>query len=173
MANSKSKAAEQAEQALRRLLLNMRNETRENHTQALANFKEAVLAYNKAQVSAVNAVNKAIEKPTAKNVNRAAGALGNALHTSKKVKRAQSLFDQAAAAEATNVPKGKNNSKVPRNNTGKKQGFFGRVGGAVRGVGGAVAGGARATGGALDVLLRRRTVPVKPNSETASLIKSQ
>ena len=184
MANSNSKAAEQAEQAeqaLRKLLLNMRNETKAPHTQALANFKAAVRAYNKAQVNAVNAVKKAIVNPTAQSVNRAAGALGEALNTSNRLKRAQSVLAQAAAAEAKEVPIGKNNSNVTRNNTGKKQGFLGRVGGAVRRVGGAVAGGARATrgavvggarvtGGALGGLFRPRSRPVKPNSETARLI---
>ena len=192
MANSNSKAAEQAEQALRKLLLNMRNGTNANHTQALANFKAAVLAYNKAQVNAVNAVKKAIVNPTARKVNGAAGALGEALNTSNRLKRAQSVLAQAAAAEAKEVPIGKNNSNVTRNNTGKKQGFLGRVGGAVRRVGGAVAGGARATrgavaggaratrgavvggarvtGGALGGLFRPRSRPVKPNSETARLI---
>ena len=183
MANSNSKAAEQAEQALRKLLLNMRNETKanHNHTQALANFKAAVRAYNKAQVNAVNAVKKAIVNPTARKVNGAAGALGEALNTSNRLKRAQSVLAQAAAAEAKEVPIGKNNSNVTRNNTGKKQGFLGRVGGAVRRVGGAVAGGARATrgavvggarvtGGALGGLFRPRSRPVKPNSETARLI---
>ena len=200
MANSKSKAAEQAEQALRRLLLNMRNGTNANHTQALANFKEAVLAYNKAQVSAVNAVNKAIEKPTAQNVSGVKQAF-------ETVTRAQRLLAQAAAANETKVPIGKNNFKVTRNNTGKivklegrgreyhkfgsqngknyvqlekdawyqlgntsgqkynenksgkfvkKQGFLGRVGGAV-------AGGARATGGAISGLFRRRGSSSPPN----------
>ena len=129
MANSKSKAAEQAEQALRRLLLNMRNETRENHTQALANFKEAVLAYNKAQVSAVNAVNGALGNPTAQSVNRAAGALGNALNKSKRLKRAQALAEQAARTPVNTVPIGNNNFKVTRNNnTGKIRKLEGRGG---------------------------------------------
>ena len=192
----------------------MRNETRENHTQALANFKAAVRAYNKAQVNAVNAVNKTLGNPTAQNVKRAAGALGNALNTAEKVTRARSLFAQAAAAEATKVPIGKNNFTVTKKNgkivklegrggeyhqfgsqneknyvhlengawyqlgntsgqkynknksSGKfvkKQGFFGRVGGAV-------AGGARATGGALGGLFRRRPVTAKPSNETTPLL---
>ena len=215
MANSKSKAAEQAEQALRSLLINMRNGNKANHTQALANFKAAVREYNRAQVIAVNAVNKAVGNPTDQTVNRAAGALGNALNMSKKLTRAQSVL-AVAAAPVNTVPIGKNNFKVTRNNTGKivklegrggeyhqfgsqneknyvqlengawyqlgntsrqkynkntsgnfvkKQGFLGRVGGAV-------AGGARATGGALSGLFRRRPVPVKPNSEKARLIES-
>ena len=172
MANSNSKAAENA---LRQLLINMRNETRENHTQALANFKAAVQAYNKAQVNAVKAVTKAIVNPTVPNVN----GVKNALET---VTRAQRVFEQAAAAEATKVPIGKNNSKAG-NNTGKKQGLLGRFGGAVRGVRGAVVGGARATrgavaggvratGGALGGLFRPRSRPVEPNSPTARLIES-
>ena len=213
MANSNSKAAENA---LRKLLINMRNETRENHTQALANFKAAVRAYNKAQVNTVKAVNEALENPTVQNVNRAAGALGNALIMAEKVTRARSVLAQAAGPPVNTVPIGKNNFKVTRNNTGKivklagrggeyhqfgsqneknyvqlengawyqlrntsgqkynknkssgkfvkKQGFLGRVGGAV-------AGGARATGGALSGLFRRRPVPVKPNSETARLLE--
>ena len=194
----------------------MRNETRENHTQALANFKAAVRAYNKAQVNTVKAVNEALENPTVQNVNRAAGALGNALIMAEKVTRARSVLAQAAGPPVNTVPIGKNKFKVTRNNNGKikklegrggeyhqfgsqneknyvqlengawyqmgnksgqkynknksekfvkKQGFLGRVGGAV-------AGGARATGGALSGLFRRRPVPVKPNSETARLIES-
>ena len=207
MANSKSKAAENA---LRRLLINMRNENKANHSQALTNFKAAVRAYNKAQVNAVKAVNGALVNPTAQNVKTVNHAL-------KTVTRLEGLA-QAAAAEAAGppvntVPIGKNNFKVTRNNTGKikklegrggvyhqfgsqngknyarlenhawyqlgntsgqkynqnkssekfvkKQGFLGRVGGAV-------AGGARATGG----LFRRRPVPVEPNSPTARLIES-
>ena len=208
MANSNSKAAEQAEQALRRLLLNMRNGTKANHTQALANFKAAVRAYNKAQVSAAKAVNAAIVKPTVPNVKGAAGALGNALNKSKRLKRAQALAEQAARTPVNTVPIGNNNFKVTRNNnTGKivklegrgreyhkfgsqngknyvqlekdawyqlgntsgqkynenksgkfvkKQGFLGRVGGAV-------AGGARATGGAISGLFRRRGSSSPPN----------
>ena len=123
MANSKSKAAEQAEQAeqaLRKLLLNMRNDTKAPHTQALANFKAAVRAYNKAQVNAAKAVNGALGNPTAQSVNRAAGALGNALNKSKRLKRAQALAEQAARTPVNTVPIGNNNFKVTRNNnTGK------------------------------------------------------
>ena len=126
MANSKSKAAEQAEQALRKLLLNMRNETKANHTQALANFKAAVQAYNRAQVSAVRAVSKAIGNPTAQKVN----GVKNALET---VTRAQLVLREAAAAEAAaaeaaNVPIGKNKFKVTRNNNGKIKKLEGRGG---------------------------------------------
>ena len=117
MANSNSKAAEQAEQALRKLLLNMRNGTKEaNHTQALANFKAAVQAYNRAQVNAAKAASEAIGNPTARKVNGAAGALGNVLNTSKRV---EGLLRVAAAAEATKVSIGTNNFKVTRNNNGK------------------------------------------------------
>ena len=129
MANSNSKAAEQAEQALRRLLLNMRNGTKANHTQALANFKAAVRAYNKAQVSAAKAVNAAIVKPTVPNVKGAAGALGNALNKSKRLKRAQALAEQAARTPVNTVPIGNNNFKVTRNNnTGKIRKLEGRGG---------------------------------------------
>ena len=130
MANSNSKAAEQAEQALRRLLLNMRNGTKEaNHTQALANFKAAVRAYNKAQVNAAKAVNGALGNPTAQSVNRAAGALGNALNKSKRLKRAQALAEQAARTPVNTVPIGNNNFKVTRNNnTGKIRKLEGRGG---------------------------------------------
>ena len=127
MANSKSKAAEQAEQALRSLLINMRNGNKANHTQALANFKAAVREYNRAQVIAVNAVNKAVGNPTDQTVNRAAGALGNALNMSKKLTRAQSVL-AVAAAPVNTVPIGKNNFKVTRNNTGKIVKLKGRGG---------------------------------------------
>ena len=158
MANSTSKAAENA---LRRLLKNMRNGV--NHTQALANFKEAVQAYNRAQVIAVNAANKAIGNPTDQKVNGVTQALTRLEGLHKVVAAAK-----AAAAKAT---KGNNNSKV-RKNTGKKQGFLGHVGGAVRGVGGAVVGGARATRGALGGFFGRRPVRVNPNSEMARLTES-
>ena len=210
MANSNSKAAEQAEQALRKLLLNMRNETKanHNHTQALANFKAAVQAYNKAQMNAAKASLTAIEDPTVRNVSGAAGALGNVLNTAQKLKRSQSVLREAARTPVNTVPIGNNNFKVTRNNnTGKivklegrgreyhkfgsqngknyvqlekdawyqlgntsgqkynenksgkfvkKQGFLGRVGGAV-------AGGARATGGAISGLFRRRGSSSPPN----------
>ena len=124
MANSNSKAAEQAaEQALRNLLINMRKGTNANHTQALANFKAAVQAYNRAQVIAVNAVNKAIGDPTARNVNGAAGALGNVLKRVDGLRQAA-----AAAAEETKVQIGKNNFKVTRNNNGKIVKLKGRGG---------------------------------------------
>lgn len=201
MANSNSKAAENA---LRKLLLNMRNGTKANHTQALTNFKAAVQAYNRAQMSAVRAVNEALVNTTAPNVNR----VNHALET---VTRLKGLLTVAGAAEATKVPIGKNNftvtkengkivklegrggeyhqvgaqngknyvqlengawyqmgnisgQKYNKNKSGKfvkKQGFFGRVGGAVRGVGGALGG-----------LFPPRSRPVKPNSETARLIES-
>ena len=163
MANSTSKAAENA---LRRLLKNMRNGV--NHTQALANFKEAVQAYNRAQVIAVNAANKAIGNPTDQKVNGVTQALTRLEGLHKVVAAAKAAAAKAAAAKAT---KGNNNSKV-RKNTGKKQGFLGRVGGAVRGVGGAVVGGARATRGALGGFFGRRPVRVNPNSEMARLTES-
>lgn len=190
----------------------MRNGTKANHTQALTNFKAAVQAYNRAQMSAVRAVNEALVNPTAQKVNRVERAL-------KTVTRLEGLFKEAA--EATKVPIGKNNftvtkkngkivklegrggeyhqvgaqngknyvlkngawyqmgnisgQKYNKNKSGKfvkKQGFFGRVGGAVRGVGDAVAGGARATRGALGGLFPPRSRPVKPNSDTERLIES-
>ena len=152
MANSNSNAAENA---LRKLLLNMRNGTKTNHTQALAKFKAAVRAYNKAQVNAVKPVTKALGKPTVQNGNGVKQAL-----TRLEGLRAQAAAAaEAAAAEAKKVPIGKNNSKVTRNNTGKKQGLLGRVGGAVRGVGGALGG-----------LVRPRSRPGKPNNGTTPLL---
>ena len=128
MANSTSKAAENA---LRRLLKNMRNGV--NHTQALANFKEAVQAYNRAQVRAVGAANKALENTTAQNVKGAAEALGNVLKMGENLTRAQSLVKVAAAAEAAGTPVntvriGKNNFTVIRNNNGEIVEVKGREG---------------------------------------------
>ena len=112
MANSKSKAAEQAaENALRKLLINMRNGTNATHTQALANFKAAVRAYNKAQVNAVRAVNEALGNSTAQNVKGVNNALTR-LEGLLKVAAAA----EAAAAEATKVPIGKNNFTVTKKN---------------------------------------------------------
>ena len=162
MANSNSKAAEQAEQALRKLLLNMRNETKanHNHTQALANFKAAVQAYNKAQMNAAKASLTAIEDPTVRNVSGAAGALGNVLNTAQKLKRSQSVLREAARTPVNTVPKGENNSKVTRKNTGKKQRFLERV-----------AGGARFTGGAIRGLFQRRPVSGKTNNAMRPLLE--
>ena len=108
MANSKSKAAENA---LRRLLINMRNENKANHTQALTNFKAAVRAYNKAQVNAVKAVNGALVNPTAQNVKTVNHALTRLKGLFKVAAAAE-----AAAAEATKVPIGKNNFTVTKKN---------------------------------------------------------
>ena len=100
----------------------MRNETRENHTQALIKFKAAVRAYNKAQVNAVGAVNEALEKPTVQNVKGVENAF-------KTVTRAQSVLREAQAAnEATKVSIGKNKFKVTRNNNGKIKKLEGRGG---------------------------------------------
>ena len=108
MANSKSKAAEQAEKALRNLLINMRNDTKAPHTQALANFKTAVREYNKAQRNAVEAVNEALVNTTARKVN----GVNHALNTVTRLKGLLTV----AAAEATKVPIGENNFTVTKKN---------------------------------------------------------
>jgi hypothetical protein len=216
MANSTSAA----ENALRKLLINMRNEAKTNHTQALVNFKAAVRAYNKTQSEAVQAANAALANPELPHIKKALGLLST-------LTRRNALMNEAAKPPQVKI--GKNNFTINKNNKGKivgikgrggtyhiyetqngknyvqlengawyqagnttgrkynknkssgkftpRQGFLGRIGGAVggaaRGVGGAVAGGARATGGAVGGLFRRRGAkPVKPNSETASLLRS-
>lgn len=128
MANSTA-----AEQALRALLKNMRNETRANHAEALANFKAAVRAYNKAQTNAVRVVNKALANPTAQNMKRATEALGitNAMAAAAAaapLKRRNALFAVASEPLGNKVPIGKNNFKVTRNETGKIVNLAGRKG---------------------------------------------
>jgi hypothetical protein len=96
---------EAAEQALRKLLGNIRSGTNNtNHTNALKEFKNAVLAYNNAKTKAAAAAAKVITKPNAENIGifaKAYKALGAAARKAIKYSlKLRSKGDPSAQANA-------------------------------------------------------------------------